>query len=396
MKLRSLRIPLVLALAGVAAFLVFRFLVSPTGGGSAIRVSGNIELTEVDISFPATGRVIEVLVDEGDPVARGDTIARLDDQALVDQLELSEAALAAARSRLRQLEAAITLRDEQVAGETMRARAELGSATATLDELRAGSRPQELQTAEATAASARSELARATSDWERAQTLYADEDISTAQFDEFRTRWEVATARVREAEEQLALVREGPRREDIQRAEAGVESARANLRLAEAGNLEVMRMQEELDGRQAEIRQAEAEVQVVQTRIRDAVAVSPVDGVVLVRAAEPGEVRPAGSPVVTVGDLAHPWLRAYINETDLGRVRIGTDVSVRTDSFPGKTYRGRVSFIASEAEFTPHQIQTEEERVRLVYRIKIDLENPNGELKSNMPADAEIPLLPIN
>ena len=95
---------------------------------------------------------------------------------------------------------------------------------------------------------------------------------------------------------------------------------------------------------------------------------------------------------MTLGNFAKPWLRAYINETDLGRVRLGTEVKVTTDSFPGKIYKGRIAFIASEAEFTPKQIQTQEERVKLVYRVKIDVENPAGELKSNMPADAAIPL----
>ena len=111
---------------------------------------------------------------------------------------------------------------------------------------------------------------------------------------------------------------------------------------------------------------------------------------VLVKAAEAGEVVAAGTTVLTVGDLDHPWLRGYINEQDLGRVKLGATVKVTTDSFRDNAYWGRVSFISSEAEFTPKQIQTPEERVKLVYRIKIDIANPEHELKSNMPADAEI------
>jgi HlyD family secretion protein len=100
----------------------------------------------------------------------------------------------------------------------------------------------------------------------------------------------------------------------------------------------------------------------------------------------------AGTTIVTVGDLARPWLRGYINQIYQGRVQVGSEVNVTTDSFPGKVYKGRLSFLAAEAEFTPKQIQTEEERVKLVYRVKIDLDNPNQELKRNMPADAVIPL----
>jgi len=118
--------------------------------------------------------------------------------------------------------------------------------------------------------------------------------------------------------------------------------------------------------------------------------VCPVDGVVLVKSAEPGETVAAGTTVLTVGDIERPWLRGYIGERDLGRVKLGQRVRVTTDSYPGKVYWGRVSFIAAEAEFTPKEIQTPEERVKLVYRIKVDLANPRHELKSNMPADAEI------
>ena len=96
--------------------------------------------------------------------------------------------------------------------------------------------------------------------------------------------------------------------------------------------------------------------------------------------------------IVSIGDIDRPWLRAYVNETDLGRVKLGTKVSLKTDSYPGKSYPGTVSFIASEAEFTPKQIQTKEERVKMVYRIKVDVDNSSGELKNNMPVDAVIGL----
>ena len=119
---------------------------------------------------------------------------------------------------------------------------------------------------------------------------------------------------------------------------------------------------------------------------------APVSGVVVVRDAELGEVVAPNTPVATIADLDHLWLRAYVNETDLGRVRWGQDVTVQTDTFPGKSYRGHVSFISDKAEFTPKSVQTFKERVTLVYRIKIDVENPNHELKPGMPADAIIEL----
>jgi HlyD family secretion protein len=118
----------------------------------------------------------------------------------------------------------------------------------------------------------------------------------------------------------------------------------------------------------------------------------PISGVVLVKNVEEGEVVSPGTPVVTIGDTKHPWLRAYINETDLGRVKWGQQVTVHTDTYPGKTYAGKISFISSESEFTPKSVQTRKERVTLVYRIKVSLENPHLELKPGMPAEGEISL----
>jgi HlyD family secretion protein len=119
---------------------------------------------------------------------------------------------------------------------------------------------------------------------------------------------------------------------------------------------------------------------------------APTAGVITVRQAELGEVVVPGTPVVTLADLDHIWLRAYIAETDLGRIRWGQDAAITTDTYPGKPYHGHISFIASTAEFTPKSVQTYKERVTLVYRIKIEIDNPNHELKPGMPADAHIKL----
>ena len=117
---------------------------------------------------------------------------------------------------------------------------------------------------------------------------------------------------------------------------------------------------------------------------------APFTGVILVRQAELGESVVPGVPVVTLADLDHVWLRAYINEPDIGKVRLGQNVTVSTDSYPDKIYRGRISFIAAQAEFTPKSVETHAERVTLVYRLKIDLENPTHELVPGLPADAHI------
>jgi len=162
-----------------------------------------------------------------------------------------------------------------------------------------------------------------------------------------------------QAKEHFRLLRNGSRKEDIEQARARLELTKAAL--------------------------AEAE-----TRLSYATVNSPLFGVVLSKNVEPGEYVSAGTPIVTVADLDNIWVRAYINETDLGRVKVGQRARVTTDSYRHKVYDGRVAFVASQAEFTPKMVQTERERVKLVYRVKVDITNQNMELKPGMPADVEI------
>jgi HlyD family secretion protein len=370
-------------------------LISKQSGNNppkSVAVSGNIELTEVNIAFKTAGKLIERTADEGDVVKKGQVIARLDQDQLLAQRDRETAGLNSALSQLAQAETSLAWQKENWTADLDQRKADLGSYQARLEELKNGSRPQEKQEAKAAVESAQAEYERAKRDWDRAQTLHKNDDISTAQYDQYRSRWEGAEAALKQVKERQALVLAGPRDEQIEAASAQVQRARASVRMAESNALEIKRREQELVFRRSEVARAKANLALIEAQIADTVAVSPVDGVVLVKAADVGEILAAGTTVVTIGDIDHPWLRAYINETDLGRVKLGTKAKISTDSYRGKAYEGRVSFIASEAEFTPKQIQTQEERVKLVYRIKIDLDNPRRELKSNMPADAEIPM----
>jgi len=392
MKAKKILVPLILVAAIIGAIIVYSNGWLNSEPDNVIRFSGNIELTEVDIAFRIPGRIQELSLKEGDSVKAGTVIARLDTAQLRSQKEQVKAARLSLEARLRQVSTTIDLQEQTVEGQIEQRQAELRNAEAMLEELLAGSRTQEIEQAQSALERARTEYQTAERDWMRAETLFRDEDISAAAHDQARFRFESAKAALRQAEEGLSLVKEGPRAERIEAARAQVRRAKAGLRLAEAGRLEVKRTRQEREARVAELAQVDAELGVIQAQLDDSVAVSPVDGVVLVKSAERGEVIAAGSTILTVGDIEHPWLRGYVSETDLGRIKLGMPVKVMTDSFPGKVYKGKISFISSEAEFTPKQIQTPEERVKLVYRIKVDVENPNHELKSNMPADAEIVL----
>ena len=307
--------------AGIAAW--FHFREGKEVG--VIRVSGNIEVTDVEVSFKIPGRLVERSVDEGMSVAAGQQVARLDSADLEREVSMKEAELEAAKAVLR--------------------------------EFVAGSRPQEIARARAAVAAAVAEAERLSGDFERAKALHARDVISRQEFERAGAAYEVADERRKEAKASLHLVEEGPRRERIEQA-------------------------------RARARQAKEAVELARTRLSYSAIASPLAGVVLSRNAEPGDYMAPGVPGVTVGSLKDPWLRAYIEETDLGRVKVGQVVEVTADTYPGKRYAGRVSFIASQAEFTPKSVQTRKERVKLVYRIKVDVANPDMELKPGMPADA--------
>lgn len=292
-----------------------------------VKVSGNIEITSVDTSFKIAGRVTERLVDEGERVKAGQIIARLDASDLEQEVALREA--------------------------------DMRGAQAMLAELLAGSRKEEIGQAEAGLARAEAEATKAGNDFRRIKALFEREVVPKRELDAARAAAETAQANVKLAREGLILTRKGPRRERIDQARAQLKETEATLALA-------------------------------RDRLTYATLAAPSSGIVLSKHIEPGEQVAPGTPVVTIGDLEDTWLRAYIPETALGRVKVGQTALVTTDTYPGKKYQGRVSFISPEAEFTPKNVQTSQERVKLVYRIKITIPNPKMELKPGMPADAVI------
>jgi len=322
------RLVIAILIAGVIAGVSYYLLTKENGEEDpVIKVSGNIEATEVDVGFKVAGRITSLSVQEGDWAEKGEVIAKLEDEDLRQRLEL--------------------------------ARATLRSAQARLKKLLAGARPEELKQAEAVLDQAQSDLANKQAQYERMRNLFEKQVIPKESMDNAETGYKIAKASLQNAKENYQLVKEGPRKEDIEDARAQVEQASASLKLAE-------------------------------TQFGYAELQSPISGVVLVKSSEIGEVVNPGTSILTLADIENVWLKAYIPETELGRIKWGQEVQVTTDLRPEKVYKGRISFISSQAEFTPKQIQTEKERVTLVYRIKVDIPNPDRELKPGMPADGKI------
>jgi HlyD family secretion protein len=326
MRKRGMGVVIIL-LTIIAALLIWRVYFQEKGDGATLLLSGNMEVTEVNVGFKLAGRVIALAVEEGQQVRTGGLLARLDNAELATIVSQNRAMLQEALSRLA--------------------------------ELKAGSRLQEVEEARANLRAQEAELARAKRDYERAEILHKNGAISAAQFDAAKSVYETKSAQQRSAAEVLSLVREGARKESI-------------------------------DAAVARVQQAQAAVSTAEHRLQDTEIHSPITGIVLKKNVELGETVGQGVPIYTIGDLSSPWIKVYVKEDKLGWVKIGQKAKVTTDSHPNKTYDAWVSYISSEAEFTPKSVQTQEERVKLVYGVKVRVDNADQELKPSMPADVRI------
>ena len=378
--LKKLVLPtlVVLGAAGAGAWYALQ-LAHPASNG--LRVSGNIEAVEVNVSFKIPGRVEKRLVDEGDTVYQNKVVAQLDTADLEADVALRRAELHAAEAALAELKAGS--RPEEIAA----ARAAMEKAQANLAELKAGSRPQEIDAAKADLDAARVERDRLQTELARADRLFRQQNITPEQYDQARAAFRVAVERLVQAQKRYDLIKEGPRQEEIEQARAALAQLQSQHQMVVKGP-----RVETIEQAGAKVEQARASLQSAEVRLSYATVASPLSGVVLSKNVEPGEYVAAGTPIVTVADIDNVWLRAYVDERDLGtgRVKWGQEAEITTDAYPGKVYQGRIAFIASEAEFTPKSVQTQKERVKLVYRIKIDVKNPDKELKPGMPADARL------
>jgi len=295
---------------------------------------GNVDLRQVEISFNNSERIAEVLVQEGDKVTRGQTLARLDTSRLKPQAATAEAVVEAQQ--------------------------------AVVEKLHHGSRPEEIAQAQANVASAKADLVNANQQWTRLTALAGlttGRAISQQDLDSAKAALGMAEARLEVSEKALDLSEIGPRREDIAQGEAQLRADQAQLGL-------------------------------LRRQLADSELVSPCDAVVRSRLLEAGEMASPQRPIFDLAIADPKWIRAYVSESDLGRIHTGMRASISADSFPGRTLSGWVGFISSVAEFTPKSVQTEELRSSLVYEIRVFVRDPQDEMRLGMPTTVYLELDP--
>jgi HlyD family secretion protein len=309
-----------------------------------VRASGQVEATEVHVAAEVGGRLLELAPAEGDRVTAGAIVARLD---------TADAELALAR-----------------------ARAERDHADAQLRLLRAGARPEDIRQADAQLGTAQSEtraaeaeLAAAQADADRFDALLKSNAGSRKQRDDAVARRDVAVARARSADDRVRAARE-----NLARLRAGARP-------------------EEVDAARARVAAADAQMATLRKAIADASITTPVDGTVTERLVDVGELVQPRAPILIVTNLDRVWANVYVDEPVVPRLRVGQPATLFTDA-GGSGIGGVISYVSPSAEFTPRNVQTAEDRSKLVYRIKVTVDNKDGVLKAGMPVEAEIPVTP--
>jgi len=386
---------------------------------TTLSASGTIEGEEVSITAEVGGRIEALLADEGDEVEAGAVLVRLDQALLQAQVSQAQAALETAKAKLAQVKAGA--RPEEIASaqaalaEAQAAQA--GAYRAWQNALQARDNPQEL---EAQISQARTEVELARVQLDQARTALAEAEVNRDHYqliqagDDNKTIYlaslkqvEATQAAVKAAEatlkgaqiqlEHLLAMKEKPLVANAQvnaawaeyrAAQAAVAMAQARLAALQAGPTK-----EEVAVAQAEVARAEAALGTLEVQLEKLTLRSPISGLVTGRTVQVGEMAVPGASLMTVANLDEVTLKVYIPEDEIGRVKVGQAVEVSVDSFPGRVFEGRVSYIASQAEFTPKNVQTQKERVNMVFAVKVKVPNPNHELKPGMPADAVINLV---
>jgi len=375
---------LVLVVIGLGAYF---FISKRANDLDRIDLTGHVEATEVDLSFRLAGHVARIPVSEGSLVGTGDLLAELRQsvyQARRDQAAAKVDEIEAYRASLM---TAIQTREGVITSGVEQAKAGVLAAQARYKSLTTGSREQEVRAAEAALELAQVEHDKRQADYERMKRLAERQIISRSDFEAVEAAYEVSRAALTAAREQYELVKLGPREEAVEEGRAYLSGSTASLGAARASLGEVDKLKMDLKVVQAQKAQAEALLAMAEDDLNETRILAPFAGFITVRAVEPGEFIQPGAPVLTLVKLDRVWVNTYVPETKLGRVKLGQAAEVRTDSFPDKVYPGRVTYISPEAEFTPKNVQTKEERVKLVYRIKVSLDNPDQELKPGMPVD---------
>jgi HlyD family secretion protein len=341
--------------------------------------SGTIETREIRVGSKVGGRVLEVMVVEGQEVQTGQPLVKFDIAELQTQFSQAQARVEQQRARLVRLERGA--RPEEKA----QARAATETARATLDAVRNGPRPEEIAQARASVAAASAEVNSAEAEFKRMERLRETGDISRQDFDTAKFRFDNMRARLEAEKERLGLLLSGSRKEDIRAAEERFRQAQEAENLVLAGP-----RSEEIADARAQLNEAMARVEQIRVQLAEGEVTAPANSVVEVVSVRPGDLLTPNQPVARLLERDQIWVRIYVPEPQLGLVKVGQRAKIVVDTFPKEPFDGTIEQINSEGEFTPRNIQSRDERAHQVFGVKVRIDNREGKLKPGMAADVTI------
>jgi len=362
-----------------------------TKSGDFLLASGIVENNAVVVASEVPGTIKEFYIKEGDTVTKGQAIAKIDDANLEKQYTLAQANVKIAETKVSAIKTAIENLKIQNANQINQAQSSYEAAISQYEKVKLGPRPQEIEQAKKTVEQLKSVYENAKENLDRIQVLFDESAISKQKYDEVKTNYDMAKAQYEAAQEKLSLLEEGASTEDLAIASANVSQAKFAYELIKST------AQAQLDAKAKELELAETQLDQAKTALAQAkdqldktTIKSPIEGVISVKYLNTGEMATLGVPIVEVLDTEDTRLDVYIAESDIGHIKLHQEATVFVDSFPDKTFKGKVIEISNKAEFTPKNIQTKKERVNTVFKVTVKVLNANGEIKPGMPADVEI------
>ena len=369
-----------LALVAASALAVWFYLFQDRTAEGVLEANGQVRGTEVTISSKLAGRIEALPIAEGQLLKKGALVARLSSAEIEAQLEQAMAQASAADNRIREIEAALKAMGTSVGQAQLSVGATQGTSKHTIHQAN-----EALQRAQAELAAAQAAWKLEKNNYDRNASLVQKGFISESYFDQLKSRYASAEAK-------------------LKAAERAREEAKAALELAGVSQLdigvrqkEVQRLQDEKARLLASRAVAQSQAEAAQARVREMQAVAsdteiraPADGTIINKLVEQGELVASGTPIATLIDLSDIYVRVYIPEKAIGLIRIGNPARIFADAFPQKFFTSKVVEVSQQAEFTPKEVHTQEERTKLVFGVKVKIDNPEGYLKPGMPVDATI------
>ncbi len=395
-KGKTLVMPIVMVVVLVSIFIFNGFLSSDSSivtasDGTYIQVSGMVEKNAVTLSSEIVGTIDEISVKEGDKVKTGQVIAKINNNGLNNQYDQALYAIQVSEQNIKSIEDNLASFDSVYANSTEQARSAYIAAQGEYEKVLEGATPEEVQQAQVAVNQAKVNLEFMESNLNKSKILLENEAISQAGFDEVELNYNIALAQYDTAISKLDLIKSGPTSATIKAVEGKMLQSKSGYELTIAnGNTQLVNLQNQLELARIQLEQSKTQAEQLKNELDKTLIKAPADGIINLLNINQGEFTQMGKAIVEIYDPNNTEIKVYVSEANIGHVKVGQDAEIFVDSDENTAFKGKVTKINNNAEFTPKNIQTKEERVNTVFEVKIKVTDSEGVIKAGMPVDVNI------